>query len=98
MVRRMNIPGIIDGSMTIRPDPNGGVSFCINVGADDGPVDTRNRLELIISSDYVRHVSDMLGKHCLESDAGGSWMQTFPCHVGVQLAVTAKRYGGLRLA
>lgn len=76
------VPGIIDGTMTIHPEPGGSVSLRVIVGTDDGTGARHDLLELIIGADDIPGVSRVLSRDGTASDDGQNWRHPFPCHIG----------------
>jgi hypothetical protein len=76
------IPGIIDGTVTITPEPDGMISFHVLISANGERVDCCDRIELIINPEYVRRA---LAATKIRRPADGQLIDklpTFPCHVG----------------
>jgi hypothetical protein len=67
------IAGLIEGSMTILPEPGGGVSFRVLIGVGGKQAAERDLLELIISAGHIADLSRALAGH-----GAGS----LPCHIG----------------
>ena len=65
------VPGIIEGAMTITPEPDGRISFRVLLRADGERADRCDRIELIISPEHVRQAL------AADGDLGA-----FPCHIG----------------
>lgn len=76
------VPGIIEGAMTISPEPDGRMSFRVLISADGERADSCDRIELIISPEHVRHalagtkIRGLAGAQPVEE------LPTFPCHIG----------------
>jgi hypothetical protein len=68
------VPGLIDGSMAVDIGPAGSVSLRVVIG-EDAPAGKRDLLELIISAEHVRHLSQAL-------NGGRDCVPAFPCHIG----------------
>ncbi len=77
-----DIPGIIDGAMTITPENNGRISFRVLISANSGRTGCCDRIELIIDSEYVRQA---LAAPKIRGQDGAQPVDeppTFPCHIG----------------
>lgn len=76
------VPGIIEGAMTIVPQPDGTMSFRVLIGAGGGRADCRDRIELIISPEHIRQA---LARTAADRPAGAQpseELPSFPCHIG----------------
>jgi|GEM_PF-3922953 hypothetical protein len=79
------IPGIIDGAMTITPELDGKISFRVLIGANGEQADRCDCIELVINSEYVRQalaatkVRRPFGAPVIDE------LPTFPCHIGLKL-------------
>lgn len=74
------IPGIIDGSMTIGPEPHGGgLSLRIIIGTPGPNFGNYDLLELIIRPEHIANLGRVLAgygtRHTVTT-------QRFPCHIG----------------
>lgn len=75
------VPGIIEGAMTITPEPDGRISFRVLLGTDGERTDRCDRIELIINADYVTQA--LAGtKIRIASAEATDGLATFPCHIG----------------
>jgi hypothetical protein len=73
------IPGIIEGSMTINPEPDGGLSFRVVIGTASENAIECDQLELIVSSEHVANLGRVLdGYETQRTDR----TRSFPCHIG----------------
>jgi hypothetical protein len=76
------IPGIIEGAMTITPESDGRMSFRVLISADGERTDCCDLIELIIDPEHVRQalagteIRRMAGTRTAEE------LPTFPCHIG----------------
>jgi hypothetical protein len=77
-----DIPGIIDGAMTITPENNGRISFRVLINANSERTGGCDRIELIIDSEYVRKALASPDIHRLDGAEPGDELPTFPCHIG----------------
>ena len=79
------VPGIIEASMTIVPEPDGRISFRVLIGADSGQPCDCDLIELIIGPEYIGHalagakIRALAGTETTAEDE----LPTFPCHVGL---------------
>jgi hypothetical protein len=76
------VPGLIDGSMTIQPEPGGTVSFRVMVGAGGGQSGQHDLIELIIGAEDIGNLSQALAGHYSGQGAESAVMPAFPCHIG----------------
>lgn len=76
------IAGIIEGSMTLHPEPGGGVSFRIIVGIGTELTAEHDLLELIISAAHVRDVSRALTGDGQSISGRSDQVLSLPCHIG----------------
>lgn len=70
------VAGIIEGSVTISPEPDGRVSFRVLIGTGAEQAGDRDLLELIISSEHLSRALGACGA------MGTPTAKTIPCHVG----------------
>jgi len=71
--------GIIEGSMTINPEPDGGLSFRVVIGTASENAIECDQLELIVSSEHVANLGRVLdGYETQRTDR----TRSFPCHIG----------------
>lgn len=80
-LRPGRVPGIVDGSMTINPEPDGSVSFRVII--TDGRTSQFDLFELIIGSEHVANISCALTGQSAEENCDPSQGLPFPCHVGI---------------
>jgi len=81
------VAGIIDGTMTIAPEPDGRVSFRVLIGTGRERTGGCGRIELIIDPEHLRQAPAGPGSRDQGSrDPAGPQaadeLPTFPCHVG----------------
>ena len=76
------IPGIIDGVMTITPEPDGRMSFRVLISADGERTDCGDRIELIINPEHVRHALAGTRIRALVGAQATDELPTFPCLIG----------------
>ncbi len=76
------IPGIIDGAMTITPEPDGRMSFRVLISADGERADCCDRIELIINPEHVRQALAGTKIRRLAGAQTTDEPPTFPCHIG----------------
>jgi hypothetical protein len=70
------VPGIIEGTMTINPEPDGRLSLRVLIGAASGRTRESDLLELIISpEDLGRALAGQPAKSIEPA-------LEFPCHIG----------------
>ena len=77
-----DIPGIIEGAMTITPEPDGRMSFRVLISADGKRTGCGDRIELIINPEHVRQA---LAATEIRQEAAARTtdeLPTFPCHIG----------------
>jgi hypothetical protein len=77
-----DIPGIIEGAVTITPEPDGRISFRVLISADGGRADCCDRIELIINPEYVRRALTAPRIRRLDGARPVAELPTFPCHIG----------------
>jgi hypothetical protein len=73
---RNSIPGIIDGTMTVHPEPDGSVSFRVLIGANGKHATDNDTLELIVGASYTGRLSLVLTGQVPEPAL------SLPCQVG----------------
>jgi hypothetical protein len=74
------IPGIIDGSMTIGPEPHdGGLSLRIIIGTPGPNSANYDLLELIIRPEHIANLGRVLADYKTRHTVTA---QRFPCHIG----------------
>jgi hypothetical protein len=77
------VPGIIEGAMTITTEPDGRMSFRVIISADGKRTDCGDRIELIINPEHVRQalavteIRRAAGTRIITDE-----LPTFPCHIG----------------
>ena len=76
------IPGIIEGAMTITPEPDGRMSFHVLIGAEGEQTDRCDHIELIVNPVHVRHALAGAKIRRLADAQTTDELPTFPCHVG----------------
>jgi hypothetical protein len=76
-----NIPGIIDGSVTVHPEPSGCVSFRVIVG--DRTISQHDVIELIVSAALIRNLGAALSHRTARMDDQLDSMLAFPCRIGI---------------
>ena len=76
------VPGIMEGVLTITPEPDGRISFRMLISADGKRTDCCGRVELIINP---QHVGQALAETKIRRLAGPrttDQLPTFSCHIG----------------
>jgi hypothetical protein len=76
------IPGIIDGTMTLHPEPDGSVSFRVLIGANGGHAADNDMLELIVGASYTGRLSIVLAGHGAAAGEGPDPALPSPCQIG----------------
>lgn len=76
------VPGIIEGAMTITPAPDGRMSFRVIISADGERTDWGDRIELIINSEHVRQALAVTEIRQAAAARATEELPTFPCHIG----------------
>ena len=76
------IPGIIEGAMTIAPEPDGRISFRVLISTNGECADCCDRIELIINPEYVRQALAAPRIQRLDGAPLADELPTFPCHIG----------------
>jgi hypothetical protein len=76
------VPGIIEGAMTITLEPDGRMSFRVIVSADGERTDRGDRIELIINPEHVRQALAVTETRRAASARITDELPTFPCHIG----------------
>jgi hypothetical protein len=79
---RNRIPGVIDGTMTLHPEPDGSVSFRVLIGANGGQAADNYMLELIVGASYTGRLSIVLAGHGAAAGEGPDSALPFPCQIG----------------
>jgi hypothetical protein len=77
-----DIPGIIEGAMTITPENNGRISFRVLISANSERAGCCDRIQLIIDSEYVRKALAAPKTRRRGGEQPVDELPTFPCHVG----------------
>ena len=77
-----DIPGIIEGAMTITPENDGRISFRVLISAGSERTGCCDRIELIIDSEYVRNALAATKIRRLDGAQPVDESPTFPCHIG----------------
>jgi hypothetical protein len=75
-------PGIIEGAMTIIPEPDGRLSFRVLVGAQIGRDGGRDMIELIISPEHIGRALAAAKIDALAAVKTTDQPLSFPCHIG----------------
>lgn len=76
------IPGIIDGTMTLHPEPDGSVSFRVLIGANGGQATENDMLELIVGASYTGRLSIVLTGRGASAGERPDPALPFPCQIG----------------
>jgi hypothetical protein len=76
------VPGIIEGAVTISPQPDGRMSFRVLVSADGERTDCCDRIELIVNPEHVRQALAGTKIRRLAGAQAADEVPTFPCHIG----------------
>jgi hypothetical protein len=76
------VPGIIEGAMTVTPEPDGRMSFRVLIKAAGERTDCCDRIELIVSPEHVRHALAGTRIRALAGARAIDELPTFPCHIG----------------
>jgi hypothetical protein len=76
------IPGIIEGAMTITPEPDGRISFRVLISANDERGACCDHLELIVNPEYVRQALAVPKVRQLDGTRLVDESPAFPCHIG----------------
>lgn len=76
------VPGIIEGAMTIIPEPDGRMSFRVLVSADGERADCCDRIELIINPEHVKRALAGTRIRGLTGAQATDELPMFPCHIG----------------
>jgi hypothetical protein len=79
---RNSIPGIIDGTMTVQPEPDGSVSFRVLISANGKHATDNDVLELIVGASYTGRLSLVLAGHGAAAGHGPELALPFPCQIG----------------
>jgi hypothetical protein len=76
------VPGIMEGAMTITLEPDGRMSFRVIISADGERTDCGDRIELIVNPEHVRQA--LAGERNPSAAAARitDELPTFPCHIG----------------
>ncbi len=77
-----DIPGIIEGAMTITPETDGRISFRVFISANGAHTDCCDRIELIIDPEYVRQALAAPKIRRLHGAQLADELPAFPCHIG----------------
>jgi hypothetical protein len=77
------IPGIIEASMMIIPQPDGKVSFRVLIGAGSERPSGCDLIELIIRLEHVSHALAGAKISSLAGTETADKSPTFPCHIGL---------------
>jgi hypothetical protein len=76
------VAGIIDGTMTIAPEPDGRVSFRVLIGTDRAQAGGCGRIELIIDPEHVRQALAGPESRGPAGSQAADEPPAFPCHIG----------------
>jgi hypothetical protein len=76
------IPGIIDGTMTLHPEPDGSVSFRVMIGINRGEAADNATLELIVGASHTGQLSLVLANCGAVAGDGYDTTLPFPCQIG----------------
>jgi hypothetical protein len=76
------VAGIIDGTMTIAPEPDGRVSFRVLIGTDRERAGCCGRIELIIDPEHVRQALAGPDSRGPAGPRTADELPMFPCHIG----------------
>lgn len=76
-------PGIIEGSITITPEPDGRLSFRVLIGAQGGRDGGCDMIELIISPEHIGQALAAAKIDALTAAKTTDKPLSFPCHIGV---------------
>ena len=76
------VPGIIEGTVTITLEPDGGMSFRVFISADGEWTDCGDRIELIVNPEHVRQALAGTEIRRLADPRTTEGLPTFPCHIG----------------
>jgi hypothetical protein len=76
------VAGIIDGTVTIIPEPDGRVSFRVLIGTSRERGDGCGRIELIIDPEHVRQALAGPESRGPTDPRAADERRTFPCHIG----------------
>lgn len=77
-----DVPGIIEGAMTITPEPDGRMSFRVLVRVNGDQTECCDRIELIINPEHVRQALAGTKIRGLIGTQSSDELPTFPCHIG----------------
>lgn len=77
------VPGIIEGAVTISAEPDGRMSFRVLISADATQTDRCDRIELIISPEHVRQALAGTTIRRLTGARTTDEPPMFPCHIGL---------------
>jgi hypothetical protein len=76
------VPGVIEGVMTITPEPDGRLSFRVFISAPGQRPDCCDRIELIINPGHVvRALAEARIRRLVRQQATDE-RPTFSCHIG----------------
>lgn len=79
------VPGLIEGVMTITPEPDGRISFHVLISAHGKRPDCGDRIELIINPEHVGQALAETKIRRLASAHDTDELPTFSCHIGFSL-------------
>jgi hypothetical protein len=76
------VPGIIEGWMTVHPGPGGSVSFRVVIGIGGSQAAMGDLLELVVSAENVGGLGHALAGRDRRISSGADAAPSFPCHIG----------------
>jgi hypothetical protein len=77
------VPGIIEASMTITPQPDGRLSFRVLIGASSGQSSGCDLIEVIFRPEHVSHALAAAKVNSLAGTETADGSPGFPCHIGL---------------
>jgi hypothetical protein len=77
-----DVPGIIEGAVTITPEPDGRMSFRVLISADGERAGCGGRIELIINAEHVRQALAVTEIRQVAAAPTTDELPAFPCHIG----------------
>jgi hypothetical protein len=76
------VPGIVEGVMTITPEPDGRISFRVLISAHGQRPDCGDRIELIINPEHVGQALAETKTRRLAGARVTDELPMFSCHIG----------------
>lgn len=76
----VKIPGLIDGSLALRQNQQGGVSFWVTVGPPGSPSHDCDQIELVVSAAAAGEISERLRHNAPQ----GGTEPPMPCSIGMR--------------